>query len=677
MADDPQRTVRCLHPRTLLTRVAALCLLLSAPLAQALGFGPPQTSAVLGQALRFTLPVHLQAGERFDASCVRAEVQVGERRLPAYELRLSVGPGTRADERLLQLSTLGRVDELVVAVQIDSACAPRLSRRFTLLSQPVSYPAAAMAAAGATGPAATARRSAVAANPRAAATPRARPTAGNSLTLEAGARPAAAAALPVTELAAASLASTGLQAVVAQAAAQVAGDQIKALEQQVLQALAEARRQQDQLGQLQHRLAAAESANRWLPWLLLGLVGAGALALWLALRVRRLLREQARQAWATGPGGQAEAAPATGATALLSPDQPLLSRMGDLAGAGQAAATQPSLTVAHPMVAAVAAAASSPPERSLPASDFALGSGVPPRPVSVEELLDLDQQADFFLVLGQEQAAVDLLLSHVRSTGGTSALPYFKLLEIYRQQGEEEAYERTRERFNQRFNAFAPDWSGDLAAGRGLEDYADVIERLQRAWPQPLRTVAELESLLLRRADLEPFDMPAYRDVLMLHALVRDLPASPVAGGRPPATEPAPPAVYGVDTGTGVDLLLPLGEAEQALDITVPRPHLAERVSAQSMLADWVFRRQAEGPLADAGLASPGRMAAGPALERVLDDEVASLRVDLDLSDFAPAPREFTRPAAFTDIDHRRDSRLSDLAAFDDSDLLPPSLSRR
>jgi len=332
--------------------------------------------------------------------------------------------------------------------------------------------------------------------------------------------------------------------VVAQAAAQVAGDQIKALEQQVLQALAEARRQQDQLGQLQHRLAAAESANRWLPWLLLGLVGAGALALWLALRVRRLLREQARQAWATGPGGEAEAAPATGATALLSPDQPLLSRVGDLAGAGQAAATQPSLTVAHPMVAAVAAAAGSPPERSLPASDFALGSGVPPRPVSVEELLDLDQQADFFLVLGQEQAAVDLLLSHVRSTGGTSALPYFKLLEIYRQQGEEEAYERTRERFNQRFNAFAPDWSGDLAAGRGLEDYVDVIERLQRAWPQPLRTVAELESLLLRRADLEPFDMPAYRDVLMLHALVRDLPASPVAGRRPPSLRRRPSSAW-------------------------------------------------------------------------------------------------------------------------------------
>jgi hypothetical protein len=39
-----------------------------------------------------------------------------------------------------------------------------------------------------------------------------------------------------------------------------------------------------------------------------------------------------------------------------------------------------------------------------------MGTNVPPRPVSVEELLDLDQQVDFFLALGQAHSATDLLL---------------------------------------------------------------------------------------------------------------------------------------------------------------------------------------------------------------------------------------------------------------------------
>jgi len=703
-----------MQPKTPLTMAVAMCLLLSAAPGHGLGFGRVQAPATLGSPLAFTVPVRLEGGERFDADCVQAEVQAGDRRLPPYELRLAVSPGTRDDERLLQLSTLGAVDEPVISVLITSACSQRVSRRFTVLAQPPAVgpnrlPALMAAEAAAASAAAHPARAAAAASGRSrppqaahvpaarvAAAPRTRAAPAHSLRLDtalplAGGTAAAVAlgaglAAPAAGLAAAGL-EAGVPTVVAQAATEVAGDQIKALEQQVQEMLIVARRQQEQLGQMRQSLSAAEAANRWLPWLLLGLVATGALALWLGLRVRRLQREQARLAWLR-PGAGAPPVPADDADALsgqaplLSPDQPLLSRAADLPGATQAVPTQPALTVAHPMVAAVAAAtappAPPPPPPAPSPSEFSMGTGVPPRPVSVEELLDLDQQADFFMVLGQEQSAIDLLLSHVRSTGGTNALPYFKLLEIYRQQADEEAYERTRERFNQRFNAFAPDWSGDLDGGRTLEAYPEVVERLQRAWPQPLRAVAELESLLLRRADLEPFDLPAYREVLMLHALVRDLPASPVpalAGSRA-AAAPGPfaplatmapmaaPAVVAVAT---VDLLLPLDggddDDDDSPDITLPRPHLSERSSAQAMLADWVFTR------------TPS-VAAPPAGGLDDDDTDAGVRIDLDLSDFAPAPREFTRPAAFTDVELRRDSRLSDLAAFDDSDLLPPP-SRR
>jgi hypothetical protein len=167
----------------------------------------------------------------------------------------------------------------------------------------------------------------------------------------------------------------------------------------------------------------------------------------------------------------------------------------------------------------------------------------PAREVSVEELLDLEQQADFFIALGQEDAAVDLLMSHLRGTGGQSPLPYTKLLEIYRRQGDRSAYERIRARFNRRFNAYAPDWDQGPLHGRSLEDYPDVVDRLQGLWSSPLNSMAVLEAMLFRNDEQqELFDLPAYKDVLLLYSLARDL--------------------YQQDgvTAEDVDLLLPLGD---------------------------------------------------------------------------------------------------------------------
>jgi len=162
------------------------------------------------------------------------------------------------------------------------------------------------------------------------------------------------------------------------------------------------------------------------------------------------------------------------------------------------------------------------------------------RDVSIEELIDLEQQAEFFVVLGQDESAIDLLVDHLRNTGGGSPLPYLKLLEIYRRKGDREAYERTRTRFNQRFNAYAPDWGTDLLHGRSLEEYDGVVPRLQQVWPRPLDAMAELEALLFRKSRGELFDLPAYREVLFLYALARDLLDR-----------------ESLDSGT-VDLLLPL-----------------------------------------------------------------------------------------------------------------------
>ena len=145
------------------------------------------------------------------------------------------------------------------------------------------------------------------------------------------------------------------------------------------------------------------------------------------------------------------------------------------------------------------------------------------RDVSIEELIDVDQQAEFFIALGQDTAAIDLLVAHLRNTGGGSPLTYLKLLEIYRRRDDQPAYERTRSRFNQRYNAYAPEWGADLTLGKSLEDYPDVSPRLQQAWVRPLDAMAELEALLFRKSRGELFDLPAYREVLFLYSLARDL----------------------------------------------------------------------------------------------------------------------------------------------------------
>lgn len=179
--------------------------------------------------------------------------------------------------------------------------------------------------------------------------------------------------------------------------------------------------------------------------------------------------------------------------------------------------------------------------------------GQAPRDVSIDELLDLEQQAEFFIVLGQDDAAIELLIDHLRHTGGSSPLPYLKLLEIHRRRGDRSDYERMRARFNQRFNAYAPEWEVDLQSGRSLDDYAGILTRLQQLWTRPLDSMAELESMMFRKLRGELFDLPAYREVMFLYALARDLHEREAA-----------------DCGS-VDLLLPLSEGGE-FSSTAPTP---------------------------------------------------------------------------------------------------------
>lgn len=377
----------------------------------------------------------------------------------------------------------------------------------------------------------------------------------------------------------------------AASAAEVSAARIAALEQTVAQLRQDNQARSELVLQLRERLAQVDNTGIWILPLLLLAGALAALAAWLAWRLAAVQRQQ-QQAWRPPPPAVAEAAGAESMpTRPTTPPSNFVtaSKPRPLPAWPPAAAVPPA-----PDWASLAGPATQPDSREhvgnlaepdtlseLPTQPQAMAAGIgrpdpgaasalertdvlpprgqpdlgAPRDVSIEELIDLEQQAEFFVVLGQDDAAVDLLVEHLRTTGGGSPLPYLKLLEIHHRQGDLAAYERQRTRFNHRFNAFAPEWGADLHGGRSLEDYAGVVPRLQQVWSRPLDAMAELEALLFRKSRGELFDLPAYREVLFLYSMARDLMDREAT-----------------DTST-VDLLLPLSDGGD-FGSTSPAPFL-------------------------------------------------------------------------------------------------------
>ena len=76
----------------------------------------------------------------------------------------------------------------------------------------------------------------------------------------------------------------------------------------------------------------------------------------------------------------------------------------------------------------------------------------PSRAVKAEELFDVQQQADFFVSIGQHEQAIEVLRIHIAENIETSALVYLDLFNLYHQLKRPAEYEALRETFNQRFN---------------------------------------------------------------------------------------------------------------------------------------------------------------------------------------------------------------------------------
>jgi pilus assembly protein FimV len=577
----------------------AIVALASSGAATALGFGPVRSTAVLGQPLNLAVPVNLAEGESLSAECAGAEVQSGENKLAPGTVRVRVTQGRDASESILRISTSSVVEEPVLTVTLSAGCPTRLSRTFVLLADPplvtvttASAPAEPQSlptVTGTTSAPVTAAAPPVASTAPRAARPEAPPRRTRAARGEEPTRAAVAAAAPAaptqarppappvrrmgtpTEarprlqldagqvalgeaavLAAQEQASAArATAMAAEAAASAAGERMRLMETEMARMRTEAKAQTDALVQLRQQMALDRAQREQPSALTMALIGLavllGALAVWLGWRLRHQSRDFARSRaewWERGPNSQvASVAPPTASSDFIPSQQSARDRVSTAASAwsdsvesrhGPTDSQISPLTMPAPTMVTIPSLASTAPAVA--------GGDESSRAMSVDEQIDLEQQADFFIALGHDDAAIDLLMAHMRSTGGGSPLPFLKLLEIHRRRDQRDAYERTRIRFNQRFNSVAPEWQADPKAGRSLIDYPLAMGRIQRAWPSPLDAMAELEALLFRRgASAELFDLPAYQEVLFLYQMARDLHEAENAG----AAE--------------VDVLLPIG----------------------------------------------------------------------------------------------------------------------
>lgn len=558
-----------------------------------LGFGGASSQATLGQPLDFAVQVRVEPGERGEAECVSAEVSFGDARLGRSQVRAQWDPPSPGLEQTLRVRTTGPVSEPIITVDVTVGCKSRLQRQFIALADPPSLvvpapppaaqaPAPAVAASPAARPAdqsgappSRTDRGRAVRSPTSSATEAVAPARRRTAPRTADAPPRPAAEQPRLRLdpldaelfsapslrIAGSLGSTEPASPEQQQAAAALWKALNTTPEQAARDSERMRQLEESLAALRQESAATRQAlealqanlreaqqQRYANPLVYVLL---ALCLVLATALVWVARQRAT---ASGTWWRASAVGSLPVDLASAPAPHEPSRKADTV-LPQVAEPPPAAVPEAAPAAPVGAPSVKPPSSPVaPAQKASVAPGPAvgtlaeaadaPEKVAVEELIDLEQQAEFFMALGQDESAIELLQGHVREHRDPSPLPFLKLLDIHKRRGDREAYDDVRRQFNQRFNAYAPSWEEDLSEGRSLEDYPTVISRLQRLWDSPVRSLEVLQGSLLRGdGDAKAFDLPAYRELLVLYGIARD-------------------RVQLDSTGAEVDLLLPLDEPE-------------------------------------------------------------------------------------------------------------------
>jgi pilus assembly protein FimV len=152
--------------------------------------------------------------------------------------------------------------------------------------------------------------------------------------------------------------------------------------------------------------------------------------------------------------------------------------------------------------------------------------------ITSQDFLNAQEQAEFFASIGEYDEAIALLETHIAEVGPISPLPYLKLLEFFYQLSRSEPFEQTRQALQEHFNINVPVLSHYHEPGVDLLDgYPQLLEPIEAQWPSD--AVLALLEHLLHYPVQGNFDVPvprlapaAFRDVLLLHSMALNTPAS-------------------------------------------------------------------------------------------------------------------------------------------------------
>jgi hypothetical protein len=156
----------------------------------------------------------------------------------------------------------------------------------------------------------------------------------------------------------------------------------------------------------------------------------------------------------------------------------------------------------------------------------------PVEQLAVNEVADLSQEADFFIEIGDYDQAIRLLEQNIDKEHEITPVPQLYLFDLYRRTGRKAEYERLLSEFHTRFNVHIPTWEDSASGQRELMDYSRAMEQICRAW-RTSDALTMLESLLVddTRGQRMGFDLPAYRDIVFLYGIARQIMAE--AGDMP------------------------------------------------------------------------------------------------------------------------------------------------
>jgi hypothetical protein len=140
---------------------------------------------------------------------------------------------------------------------------------------------------------------------------------------------------------------------------------------------------------------------------------------------------------------------------------------------------------------------------------------------NAESILDIRQQAEFFVSLGQTERAQQLLQKQILESAEPNPLVYLDLISLYHSLGLKADFQEQSEAFHRHFNCLLPAFSEFNREGADLESYPDVLTALVKHWPSA-NALAFLDASIFldpKAPPQLPFDLAAFRDLLTLHAL--------------------------------------------------------------------------------------------------------------------------------------------------------------